>query len=79
MGERGYKQSHVVDVARLEQITGRALMSWAELARASGVALSTLVDVLCASWRRRCMWSRWSSSKNDRPMVPASDGRTAQE
>lgn len=45
MGERGYKESHVVDVARLEQITGGALMSWAELARASGVALSTLVDV----------------------------------
>lgn len=45
MGERGYKASHVVDVARLEQITGGALMSWAELARASGVALSTLVAV----------------------------------
>lgn len=45
MGERGYRKSHVVDVAKLGQLTSAALMSWAELSRTSGVALSTLVDV----------------------------------
>lgn len=45
MGERGYKKSHVVDVARLAELLDHAFMSWADLSRVSGVSLSTLVGV----------------------------------